>query len=60
MIITKMVYHRPSYIVGKWIYENTKEMINIQNTDNENKLDNYKNYLSNFKNNQNKSNYFKY
>jgi len=55
-----MVYHRPSYIVGKWIYENTKEMINIQNTDNENKLDNYKNYLSNFKNNQNKSNYFKY
>lgn len=41
-----MVYHRPFYIVGKWIYENTKEMIN----------DNYKNYLSNF----NKSNYFKY
>ena len=57
-----MVYYKfhPYYIVGKFIYENTEEMINIQNKDNENKLDNYKNYLSNFKNHENKSKYFKY
>jgi hypothetical protein len=55
-----MVKHTPSYIVCKFIYENTNEMINIQNTTNEKKLDNYKNYLSNFKNHENKSNYFKY
>jgi|LakMenEpi03Aug12_release.lakeMendotaPanAssembly.Ray.scaffolds.fasta_scaffold2951913_1 hypothetical protein len=32
-----MVYYKfhPYYIVGKFIYENTEEMINIQNKDNE-------------------------
>jgi hypothetical protein len=56
----KMVKYTPSYIVSKFVYENTKEIINIQNTKNEKKLDNYNNYLSNFKNHENKSNYFKY
>jgi hypothetical protein len=55
-----MVKYTPLYIVSKFVYENTKEMINIQNTNNEKKLDNYNNYLSNFKNHENKSNYFKY
>jgi hypothetical protein len=53
-----MVKYKPPYnSFSEFVKETTKEMINIQNTKNEKKLDNYNNYLSYFKN---KQNYFKY
>ena len=48
-----MGYYIACKFIGKFIYENTEEMINIQNKNKEKKLDNFKNH-------ENKSKYFKY